>query len=716
MKSRFKPFGRTSPRKQQTVTDDIGEEQASVSHSYRFFILAALFVLVGALYSVILIRTVIENKNTGVVDETAGYTVRTVTVQAVRGEIYDRNGKKLVGNVYTDYLYFDYSAMPSGNVAKNEAIVAVMDLVDSLGIRDSLYESACPLQGTYPYYNYDLKMLEGSIASGRFNRIREYLELKENTGAAEFAKAIAKKYGMLDKNGDPLYSNERMTDLIRIRYEMEAIRFAPGEPYLILSGLGIKEKTAFLESGIRGIRIGVTYKREYLYPGYASHILGRIGKIQAENADYYTSLGYPVTAVVGIDGCEKAFEEHLRGMDGKLKITEDKEGNIVSVETVKDAEPGLDIYLTIDIDLQIVAENALEENIAYVVSEASKQTAKYEGEDCDSGAMVIEKVGTGELLAVASYPSFNLVNFGKDYNSLIEDSRTPLFNRALNGTYAPGSTFKVGMAVAGLTDGTTMADGKPFTATTLIKDEGKYTYYEDYQPECWVYAYGRANHGSINVTKAIQVSCNCFFYELGRLMEIDTINKYCKLYGLGQSTGIELPESTGVLADSSYVSKLGVTWTGGLTIQTAIGQGYNRFTPLQLANYTAMVISGGTRYSLHLLKEVRRFNGETVLSVEPEVAASLNISNSTTETIRNAMSKVVEENATVTAFDGFKIRVGGKTGTAQVTGQSSNAVFVAFAPLDSPEITVACVLERGAHGTNAARSIRTVMEKYFGIN
>ena len=362
------------------------------------------------------------------------------------------------------------------------------------------------------------------------------------------------------------------------------------------------------------------------------------------------------------------------------------------------------------------AEKALEDNIAYVRDEAGRTEGKLDGEDCNSGAMVVERIGTGEVLAIASYPTYDLSTFGSDYSSLLADKRTPLFNRALEGTYAPGSTFKVGVAAGALTDGTLMSDGRAFNPATVIVTEGKYTYYDDYQPECWLYAYGHQKHGAINVTKAIEVSCNCFFYELGRLMGIDNINKYCRAYGLGQPTGIEVHESTGVLADSDYTRQLGVVWTGGVTIQTAIGQGYNRFTPMQLANYTATIIGGGKRYSVHLLHEVKDFGGSTVFSAEPEIAAEFSMTGQTLETIRNAMSRVVEENASVTAFDKFPVKVGGKTGTAQVTGQSSNAVFIAFAPLDRPEIAVSCVLERGAHGASAALGVRAVMEKYFGID
>jgi penicillin-binding protein 2 len=681
---------------------------------YRIIIVFALFLTAAVIWSVFLIGTLFGESGDSPEDETEEFTEREVAIRAVRGEIFDCNRKPLVTNVYSYGLELDYSAFPSGYAAQNESLSRLLDIVDGFGIRDLMLTSGFPFVGTYPELEYDSELLSGSIAKGRFDRIRELLGLPEEVGAPEFAAKLAEYYRLTDKDGEPLYGMERMTDLVRIRYEMEAIRFSKAEPYPMLSGIGIKEITAFRESGISFAVITVSYTRQYEYPGYASHILGRIGKIQAENAEYYTSLGYPVTAVVGIDGCEKAFENYLRGVDGIMKVTEDRNGHTVKTEIIKEPEPGLDVILTIDIDLQIAAEHALADNIGYVIEKAAASGKQFEGEDCDCGALVAERIGTGELLAVASYPTFDLSTFSQDYSLLIEDARRPLFNRALNGTYACGSTFKIGIAVGALTDGTLMADGKPFTSQTKIMTEGKYTYYEDYQPECWIYTGSRSKHGLIDVTRAIQVSCNCFFYEVGRLMEIGNINKYCVYYGLGQPTGIELDESTGVLADPAYTSKMGVPWTGGLTIQTAIGQGYNRFTPIQLANYMCTVIDGGKRYSLRILKEVRHFGGELEEATSPEILSSFVMTSDTLETIRGAMSKVVDENAAVTAFDGFGVKVGGKTGSAQVTGQSSNAVFISFAPLDDPEIAVSCVLERGAHGANAAVGVRQFMEYYFG--
>ncbi len=683
------------------------------SFVYRYYIIAGIFAALCVLYAVLIVTGTAGESETPDGPEEEVFTEAMVKIQAVRGEIYDRNGKLLVKNNYSYRLYFDYAAMSRTYSEQNDDIIRFYDMADEMSLRSLMPDPFCPLIGSWPEYTYDTAMLSGQVASSRQARILRELGLGEDAGASELASALAKKYRMTDKKGNALYTVSEMNDMLRFRYETEAIQFAPGEPYTVLDGIGIEVITRAKELNIPGLRILTSYSREYCYPGAASQILGRIGKVPAENVDYYTSKGYPVNAAVGVDGVEQAFEKILRGMEGEMKIVKDKDGNVVSAETVKEPEPGMDVYLTIDIDLQMTAERALGENIAYVNDRAARISGSLDGEDCDCGALVAQKTNTGEVLVLASWPTFDLSRFNETYSELIEDPRRPMFNRALEGTYAPGSTFKVGVACMALLEKITVNDGETFVPSTLIKTTGKYTYYEDYQPVCWIYTLRKASHGSINVTKALQVSCNCFFYELGRILGIETINLYCRNYGLGESTGIELHEVEGVLADSEYTRRLGVAWTGGLTIQTAIGQAYNRFTPAQLSSYLSTIVNGGSRWALHVLKEVRSFDGTVVESYVPNVLSSVAIDAGTVGVLRNAMSKVVDESTTVTAFDKFPIKVGGKTGTAQVTGQSSNAVFLCFAPLDDPDITVAVVLERGATGANAARSARTVMDAYF---
>ncbi len=703
------------------VENNFSEEEQKQSRknlTVRYIIISVSFVIAAILYTISIGRIQLEYAANSSEEKESTYRQRKVAIQAVRGEIFDRNGEALVTNDYKYSLIFDYSAMSRSAAEQNAAILEVLSLINAQGAGGTIPETSSPIRGKYPYLYYDSEMLESSTARSRLKRILNANELGEDADAASLGKKLAEKYRMLDKDGVPLHSAEEISELIRVRYEMEVIRFSAIEPYVFAKDVELDVITAVSEASIRGVNTSVSYSRVYHYPGYASHILGRISKIYAEDAEYYTSQGYPVTALVGVDGCEKTFETYLRGMDGEMLITEDDDGNIVNAEVVKDAVAGKDVYLTIDIKLQIAAEDALKKNIEDINAKAAEDEDPLDGEDADSGALVVQSASGGDILAIASYPTYDLSTFGADYNELIKDKTKPLFNRALQGTYAPGSTFKVGIAMAALCEGTKMSDGSPFDASTVIKTTGKYTYYSDYQPTCWIYTNKyRGSHGSINVSKAIQVSCNCFFYEVGRLLGIDNINKYCTSYGLGQATGIELPEAKGVLADSKYKQSSGQgVWTGGDTIATAIGQAYNQFTPLQIANYISTIVNGGTRYSVHLLHSVKSFSGEELHSYQPSAIDKLNVSSKNYKTIISAMSSVIEDGSASKEFSNFPIPIGGKTGTAQINkNQSNNAVFVAFAPLDSPEIVVSCVIEKGAKGLNAAQSVRTAMECYFGI-
>lgn len=704
-------------RNKSNLSSMSGSEVSRERPIYRYMILIAVFVAVCVFYCVKIVLYNVHDETETPVEKQSRNTERIVTLSAVRGEIFDRNGKCLVKNRYSYDIIFEYSAMAKTYAGQNGDIIKFYEMIDELRLEDNMPAAISPLHGIYPYLSYDLEIMSGSLAESRHKRIISDLELPEDADIDALVNALCKKYRMINSKGEPLYSDREMTYLLRFRYETEAMQFSPDEPYVALKDVGMDALTRLKEMNIKGARISASYSREYCYPGYASHILGRISRIYAEDAEYYTSQGYPIKAMVGVDGCELAFEKYLRGMNGKMKIIEDEDGNVISTEIIEEPEAGNDVWLTLDIDLQMRAEQALADNVQYVAAAGAKNKNKYTGEDCDCGALVAQKTKTGEVLVVASYPTYDLSKFNETYAQILEDPRNPLFNRALEGTYAPGSTFKVGVATAALLERIPVKNAagytETFSPTTLIRTEGIYKYYSDYQPVCWLYTLNRRSHGNINVTSAIQVSCNCFFYEIGRILGIDTINKYCENYGLGQTTGIELRENTGVLGDQKYVKELGVVWTGGLTIQTAIGQAYSRFSPLQISSYISTIVNGGTHWSSHLLKEVRNFEGSVVFEPEPEVLSTVDIDTGTRDVIRNAMSKVVDENTSVTAFDGFPIKVGGKTGTAQVTGQSSNAVFVCFAPLDDPDITVSVVLERGATGANSARSARQVMDLYF---
>lgn len=690
------------------------------SFLYRYIIIAAFFAIVCLLYIIV---------GFGLRDSLPlyegadgdGYSERTVKIAAVRGEIYDRDGVPLVTNSYTYKLYFDYAAMANTKEEQNADIVAVLDMLEGSDMRA---ESSCPIVGVYPNFSYDLEMLEGSVASLRLKRIVADHSLLEGVSASALAESFVERY-RIKVDGEGAYTPEQISELIRVRYEMEAIMFSAVEPYLFATELDIAMITRVRELGIRGTVIDIEYDRVYHYPGYASHILGRISGIFAEDLEYYTSQGYPITAKVGVSGCELAFEKYLRGMDGEMTVVEDGEGNIVRTEITKAPVAGNDIYLTIDIGLQIAAERALADNVQYVVDRAETLEGELDGEDCDAGAIVVQGAEGGEVLAIASYPTYDLSSFNADFSDLVNDPRNVYANRALSGQYRPGSTAKIGMSVAAFSEELRLDDGTLFTPDTKINTKGLYTYYPDYQPACWLWNDYHSSHGPITTSKAIAVSCNYFFFEIGRIMGVDRINKYFSLLGLGQPTGIELSESLGILADEAYKKTLNIpasdkVWMPGDTLRSSIGVGYSEHTPLQISNYIATVVNGGTRYSAHLLYEVRSFGGDSVLKTSPALLAEIEISDAAYNTIIEGMENVIPSSSSLkTVFESFpsEIGVGGKTGTAQVNEYSSNnAVFVSFAPLKDPEIVIACVLERGANGYNAAHAARDVLDYYFEID
>ena len=406
--------------------------------------------------------------------------------------------------------------------------------------------------------------------------------------------------------------------------------------------------------------------------------------------------------MVGLSGCEMAFEEYLRGEDGVRIVVEDRNGNIIDSYVEKEAVAGDDVYLTIDIDLQIAAEDALAENVALIG-------------DAQAGALTAIAPRTGEVLVLASYPSFDLGTYNEDYNDLVKNPANPLYNRVLNGVYTPGSTFKVGMVAAGITSGVV-------SSSTTLRCDGIYTYYDDYQPKCWYYP---NSHGNVNAAYSLEVSCNCYFYELGRIMGINVMNEYCRAYGLGEHTGIELPEKVGILAGPEYREENGLLgWTAGNTIAAAIGQSDNSFTPLQLANYIATVTNGGTRYSVHLLKEVRAYgeNGKVAFSTDVKVLSQINLTSDALYAARQGMKQMAQHDSAVSRYmQGLPVTVGAKTGTAQRgPGKNDNRLFVCTAPYDNPDIVISVVIEPddnvpkdNSHGSSYASFAASEVLKEF---
>lgn len=696
--------------------------------SRRIVSITIFFVIVCFIYAVKMVNIRI---NAAPAERSDGTYTRTVPIQAVRGEIYDKNGKLLVGNSYTYDFVFDYEAMSGDKHERNIALLQAVYAIKNTGNTDKRRESSFPFDGVYPNYTYskEAKDTSSSIYYRLLRRIADD-ELEENSQKKkdeltaayledfykehpeefpeerEILDFFIERYELLAKNGkENVYTDDQIDILFRTWYDMEVDNFSAYNRYTMAKGVDLSFITYIKELAVVGADFSVSVERVYNYPGYASHILGRTGKIYAEDWEYYNSLGYEMDAIVGLDGCEYAFEEYLRGVDGVMAVVEDKNGRIIEKYVKKDPVPGKNVYLTIDIELQIASEEGLKKNVEYL--------KRAYGTPSDAGALVAIDPNSGAVLAIASYPTFDLTSYSEDYTELVKNKSQPLYNRALSGLYTPGSTFKLGMVAAGIDSGI-------ISSSTKLECDGVYRYYKDYQPRCWIYTSSSSSvhkHGYINATEAVKVSCNCYFYELGRIMGIDVMNKYCKRYGLGMSTGIEIGDKSGILAGPEYRETNGLDlWTAGNTISAAIGQSDNNFTPIQISVYVSTLLNGGKRYSAHLLDQVRSYSeGEVLYTKESVVLDDLSLSSSVTDPIKEGMRQMVASSASVSSYmSKVPVTVGGKTGTAELGGKSKeNGLFVCAAPYNNPEIVVVSVIEHAGGGSYAAISAADVLEKYY---
>ncbi len=495
------------------------------------------------------------------------------------------------------------------------------------------------------------------------------------------------------------YNDAEALMITAVRYDMEKSGFSVRNPYILARDIDVVAVQQIKEHSLTfpGVEVEIEPVRVYAAGSTAAHLLGRTGIIYAEEYQELKEKGYGMNDIIGKDGLEKVLEPYLKGTDGYKSVSMSKNGGITEILQSQAVQPGNYAKLTLDMDLQKAMEDALERNIIDAVDRNG------------AGGAIAIVPDTGEVLALASYPDYNPATFDKDYEKLIQAKAKPLFNRALSGTYSPGSTFKPLTAIAGLESGVIKPD-------TYIVDKGKYTYFESYQPTCLIYSSTGATHGTIEVSEAIGVSCNYFFYEVGRLVGIDDLNRYAKRFGLGETTGIELGESKGLMANPEHRKELGAQWYPGDVIQTAIGQSDTLFTPAQLANYIATILNKGTRYRLHLVDEVVDYDTkESVFKNEPEVVYKNTIKDSTFDKVVSGMRQVVTYGTAKAAFQDTKYKAAGKTGTAEVPDGADNVLFVGFAPYENPEIVVAVVIEHGANSYYAAKVAREIFDAYMEL-
>ena len=631
------------------------------------------------------------------------------TVTASRGIITDRNGKVLVSNRQVYTITFDSSKLKEGQ-DQNDAILRLIQLCEEYGVT---WTDTLPISAQAPY-TYTLADTTSSVRSQfqKFLEEREWStkDLTEESPYPILTSEAMEETGLTDRNisASDMLSLMReyfeidkslpMTEarkIIGVRYELELRKISNISAYVSASALDAELISILNDGNYAGVVVNTQSVREY-NTQYAAHILGYIGYIDADDMEEMKEKGYRGDELVGRSGVELAFEDYLRGTDGKRIITTNEDGKITGEVYSTEPQPGDTVALTIDIDLQQVAEESLTQRVQSLIEE--------DGYTLRAGAAVVIEVGTGDVLAMASYPTYDPAN----YASLMNAEGSPLYNRATMGTYPPGSTFKMVTAVAALETGT-------ITPSTKITDKGVYTYYApSYTPACWIYRAGRGTHGTINVSEALRDSCNYFFYEAGRLTGIDAIDHYGEAFGLGQPTGIEISERTGSLDGPEHREEVGHEYYGGDLLQISIGQGENLFTPLQLANYVATLVDGGDRYPVHLLKTVKSYdNTQVVYAYEPEPVSSIEISGSTLEAVKKGMGMVVTEGTVRSIFSSCVVTAGAKTGSAQTSNETDNGVFVCFAPFDDPQIAVAVTVERGGTGTAMANVAVDIINAYF---
>ena len=621
-----------------------------------------------------------ENRARSITSNTA-----SETVTASRGIITDRNGKVLVSNRLAYTLVVDKSSFGKDEAALNDAIWQLIQLCQEQGVT----------------WNDTLPMTTGSspqLTSKSLNEsFREYLDdnkLPTDGGSAEVLAAMRKLYKV-----DDSYTDAQARLIVGVRYELDG-----RSSYTFAEDVSTELLGRITDGKYRGVTIKTAAARVY-NTKLAAHILGTVGAIwqeewrSDESTGYvgYADKGYNMNDLVGKDGVEKAFEEYLHGNDGKRLITTDENGKITGELYTREPQPGGTVALTIDIDLQQVVEDMLASTIQGMIDKDSNERG---------GAAAVIQVGTGEVLAMASYPTYDLETFNQDYDELVKDERLPMFNRATQGVYAPGSTFKLCTSVAALEEGI-------ITPSTIIEDKGIYTYYVDPQPMCWIWRQAHTTHGRINVSQAIVDSCNYFYYEVGRLTGIKKLDEYATAFGLGQSTGIEIGDVSGVLASPEWAEAHDREWTDGQTITAAIGQSYNLFTPLQLANYVATLVSGGEHYEAHLLKNVKSYDNSRVIDVYGKGPLNdLNISDSTMAAVTKGMHDLTYDSLR-SAFSRCVVEAGAKTGSAQVGTDIANGTFVAYAPYDDPEIAIAIVVEKGGSGSLLANAAVDIINAWF---
>ena len=674
---------------------------------FRSRVLLLVFILiVGFLAFYLYNIQVIETG--GSTDNTTTFTTLT-RVKAARGDILDRNGNLLVSNRASyDLVLNHYVILNAKNT--NQHLYNLVKLCKERGIE---YTEHFPITQERPF-SYTLED-QSTIWQGYFQSYLAYVgDLDSDITAPLLIEKLREVYEF-----PPEWTDEEARQVIGLRYEMSLRYCVPTmSNYVFLSDVDDESLSYITELGIPGMNVEATTVREY-NTKYAAHILGYVGPMSAEQWEYYQTLeGYEMDAEVGQDGLEKAYEKYLHGIDGWREDTVTADGSLVSSRYLVEPVAGSNVEISIDINLQHTAEYMLGWTIENLrTDELTEWGVLPDGADAEGGAVVAIDVKTGQILVCASYPTYDLSTFFDDYDALMEDEYTPLYNRALQASYPPGSTYKMVTLIAAMDSGV-------FKPGETIYDAGKYMKYanEGFYPTCLAWKY-RYSHGTLDAAHALEVSCNYFFYELGDRLSINVLDNVAKHMGLGEPTGVELAEDVGQRANREVKKALYIGFDSGWftadQILAAIGQSINRFTPMQLCVYATTLANRGVRRQATFMNRVVSADYQTLLEEsQPIVVDTMYISDDAYDAILEGMTLVNhgEHGTAADYFVGFDYTVCGKTGTAEddPTG-SDNGAYICFAPKEDPQIAIAIYVEKGGHGASMAMIAREIIDEYLDV-
>ena len=679
----------------------MNQDERKTAVRRMMLLIAAAAVIIGLYgFRLIFLQLVNGDSFTAQATNTTDYKF---TVTAARGDIVDSKGERIASST-TGYSVV-LNKLLMGDEDLDTMLQKIVGLLGKNGEswNDSLLIGQPDAAGHYEF----------TAASDNAAEQKALAAMKDNLGLQQYATAddvmekLVEDYDLAD------FSLYWQRVLSGIHYEMQLQAFSNVNNFVMAENVSEATVATIKENSLSlpGVEIVETSTRSYEQGTVLPHVLGRVGKITAEkwkvtdeNGQVTYPLkekGYNMNDIIGISGLESAYEDELRGKDGVETITRNSDGVIVNTALTTVPEPGHTVQLTIDSEFQKAVDQALAKNVEWI------KNTYADSKQANAGAVVVIDVKTGGVLAASNYPSFDQNLYAAQYSEYSADENMPLFNRALQGLYTPGSTYKPSVAVAGLDTGL-------LNRNSTVNCTRVYTYYKDYRPRCAQHGHG---NGPIDVVNAIKWSCNIFFYDVGRRLTSDVYDAYAYKLGLGQRTGVEVSEALGHLTtknDSNY--------TESLDIQAAIGQGNTAVTPIQLATYAATLANRGTRYRTHFVKAILDSNtGKTLQETQPEVMDVVEDKGETFDLVREGMKGVAQ---TIPALAGYPYTIACKTGSPQrsegyYVGSTykhyTNAAMIAYGPAEDPEIAIGVVVEYGGAGTRTGQLVADIFNAYYAM-